>query len=126
MKALVIGNPLQFGDLWEIAAINYGSDGLVIAIRDPGADKKATVLFETILGFRVLDEGDLLEFWPECSLSNGWIFQIQDGGWYAQECQRPGFLARDTNKGVSEYLITSCNECVNVLSWSQPVIDVRQ
>jgi len=71
-------------------------------------------------GHRVLDEGDLLEFWPECSTPNGSIFRILSGGWFEQECQRQGFLKRDTQPGMPEYFITGENACISIISHTPP------
>jgi hypothetical protein len=35
--------------------------------------------FPEIVGFRVLDERDLMEFWPECSSPHGKLFEILAG-----------------------------------------------
>ena len=43
------------------------------------------VVFTGAEGFRVLDEGNLLEFWPQDSRSPGWIWRIIEGGWFEQE-----------------------------------------
>jgi hypothetical protein len=54
-----------------------------------------------------------MEFWTECSLSNGWLFRISNGGWYRQEAERSGFMA-SANLKLQEYLLVSRNECVSV------------
>ena len=71
-------------------------------------------------GHRVLDEGDLLEYWPQCSTPNGSIFRIESDGWFEQESQRQGFLKRDTQPQMPEYFITGENACVSVLSHVPP------
>jgi hypothetical protein len=67
-------------------------------------------------GVRVLDEGDLLEFWPECSTPNGRVFRIHSGGWLDQEAQREGFLMQHTQPEMPEYFVAGDNECVSVFS----------
>lgn len=105
----------------EIEDIEYQKGELKITLNYYDATKKALVSFKEIIGFRVLDEGDLLEFWPTCSMFNGWIFKILDGGWNELESTRSGFLSKDTRK-YTEYLITGIDDCINVFSVSPPII----
>lgn len=71
-------------------------------------------------GHRVLDEGDLMEFWPQCSARNGTIFEVLSGGWFEQECKREGFLKRHTQPEMPEYFIGGQNACVSVISHVPP------
>ena len=77
------------------------------------------VIFEEPAGFRVLDEGDLLEFWPDCSMSIGWLHEITSGGWFDLEKNRSGFLSSDSSD-IIEYLIVGVNYCVRILAWEKP------
>ena len=79
------------------------------------------VSFVRPVGFRFLDEGDLLEFWPDCSLNNGWLYEIRSGGWLEQESARAGFLAKH-NDGLREYLVVSQNGCLSVLATGPPAV----
>ena len=78
------------------------------------------VRFDGASGVRVLDEGDLLEFWPECSAPNGRVFRIHSGGWRDQEAQRGGFLMQHSQPEIPEYFIAGDNECVSVFSHVPP------
>src|SRR5262245_40647020 len=105
----------------ELARIVYDAGSLSISAFVAGAPV-ATVRFESVKGFRVLDEGDLLEFWPTCSWPNGgWLWVVHEGGWFDFESTRPGFLYMKY-KGASEYLVTGENECVSVISYDCPVV----
>lgn len=85
----------------------------------------ADVVFPSVSGFRVLDEGDLLEFWAECNLSNGWLFEITHGGWFELESNREGFVSAHKHN-VKECLVVSKKECVSVFcNDSQPIITWR-
>jgi hypothetical protein len=106
----------------DVDRVMFDADRLVVTIASLSAKKSWTVTFAATLGHRVLDEGDLLEFWPHCSRPNGWLFQIDAGGWFEQECARQGFLARDTQSGIQEYFVAGDNTCVNVLSWEPPKV----
>lgn len=120
MRAEVVQTEVSLGQRHEVTCIRYSLGRLVVTISGANAEA-CSVTFEEVAGFRVLDEGDLLEFWPECSSAHGWLFHVLDGGWFSQESERRGFLARDT-KLVTEYLVNGTNDCVNVLSWSKPVV----
>ncbi len=99
------------GDEVGLTRLGYDSQGLDVEVNVEG--RRALVHFDSVVGFRVLDEGDLMEFWTECSLSNGWLFQIFNGGWFRQETSRSGFMA-SANLKLQEYLLVSRNECVSV------------
>jgi len=52
-----------------------------------------------------------------CSRPNGWLFEIYDGGWLAEQTARPGVLLA-MNPGVREFLVTGDDDCVSVLALS--------
>jgi hypothetical protein len=79
------------------------------------------VTFENPIGFRAVDERDLLEYWPECSTPAGWLFQILSGGWLDQERKRPGSLI-ETHSDAKEYLIAGMHDCVSVFSNEPPTL----
>ncbi|MDX6015598.1 MULTISPECIES: hypothetical protein [Shewanella] len=99
------------GDEVRFIRLCYESQGLDIEVSVEGS--RAQVHFDSVVGFRMLDEGDLMEFWTECSLSNGWLFQISNGGWYRQEAKRSGFMA-SANLKLQEFLLVSRGECISV------------
>lgn len=121
MKAVAIETGYSFRSRNEITEIEYRSGCLEITSQFLDISQIVRVSFLEVAGFRVLDEGDLLEFWPSCSSPNGWIFQIIEGGWFDQEKERTGFIRRDV-KEIKEYLITGTNDCVSVFAWSSPNI----
>jgi hypothetical protein len=97
----------------EIIDIRCDINTLLVTVKDTDSGQETIVEFVEVEGFRVLDEGDLLEFWPACS--NSWLYKITAGGWLEQECLRPGFVARET-KNVLEFFIAGVNACVSVIS----------
>ncbi|MBV8466529.1 MAG: hypothetical protein JO218_11355 [Burkholderiales bacterium] len=111
-----------------ILRIEYvsGNAKLIVTLADSPSNKQVVVTFYGVSGFRVLDEGDLLEFWPECSKPNGWFFRIQDGGWYQQECARSGFLMPQLSGQANEYLITGSSDCISVLDGDNFEIEVLE
>jgi hypothetical protein len=82
-----------------------------------------TVTFPDAVGFRVLDEGDLLEFWPACSVPTGsGLFEVLDGGWLAQERAREGFISASTRPTLREFLISGPDDCVCVFAFNDPEV----
>lgn len=119
-KAII---PLEFFPL-ELARIKYDSGKLSIGAYTRRR-RVALVQFESIEGFRVLDEGDLIEFWSMCSCSHGrWLWEIHEGGWFDLESTRPDFIG-EKYKGATEYLVVGDNECVSVISYDRPVVKTR-
>ena len=85
-------------------------------------DEKIELQFEEVIGFRVLDEIDLIEFWPTFSSPEGWLFLVESGGWKELESTRDGFVRKDW-EGINEYFIRGCDKCVSVLSACEPTIE---
>ena len=105
----------------ELARIEYDSGKLTIRAYVNGR-QVALVHFESVEGFRVLDEGDLLEFWPTCSWSRSkWLWEVHEGGWFELESTRGGFIG-EKYKDATEYLVVGANECVSVISYDHPVV----
>ena len=105
----------------EITRVEYDLHSLVIHIEPEYDVKPIIVTFESSIGYRVLDEGNLLEFWDKFNLSNGWLFQIASGGWFDLESRRKGFVSQH-HSDVQEYLIIGVNECVSVLAGEPPTV----
>lgn len=99
----------------EVISVSYEPDTLAIGL---GAGQ--TVRFDDIVGFRVLDERDLLEFWPECFAQHGGLFEVFEGGWLEQESARRGFLSATDGPKLREFLVTGPNSCVNVFTHEGP------
>lgn len=104
----------------EVVGVNYDLYNLTIGLSDEGKNS-ILVVFQGPFGFRVLEEGDLLEYWPSCSSPNGWAFRIIEGGWMEKEKEREGFLSGQTREGMKEYFFTGVSECVSVLSEDEPI-----
>ena len=104
----------------HVVSVVFTPDATHVDLQSRSTGRLWRVRFLGAEGHRVLDEGDLLEFWPECSAPNGVIFKVTSGGWFEQECQRQGFLKRDTQPEMPEYFITGENACVSVLSYTPP------
>lgn len=73
--------------------------------------------FTDIIGFRVLDNGNLVEFWRD-ERPNGWLWEVSSGGWFDLEKQREGFVTDI----LTEYLVIGIDDCISILSPSAPKI----
>ena len=104
----------------ELQSLSFIPDTLTVTI-----NVETVVKFQRVLGFRVLNESDLLEFWPACSATNGALFEILDGGWLSQESARPGFVSKSQAGVLKEYLLSGPENCVNVLAFENPRVTSR-
>ena len=104
----------------EVINIEFDVEELEVTVLIDGY--KLDISFDSPAGFRVLDEGDLLEFWPDCSSPNGWLYEISEGGWFDQERSRKGFVSTANNPEVREYFIVGTNYCVSVLAMAAPCV----
>jgi hypothetical protein len=68
----------------------------------------------------MLDERNLTDVWSHSDYdSKASVYRVVSGRWLGLEKSRPRFLS-DYMGDVTEYLITSGNECVRVLAESEP------
>jgi hypothetical protein len=118
----VLDTPLAPNRSLEVEAVEYSSSGLRIKISS--ASGGAEVLFHSLIGFRVLDEGDLTEFWSHCSLNTGWLFEVHDGGWKELELHREHFVSALLYE-VREFLVIGFDSCVNIMSREAPEVHVQ-
>ena len=100
-----------------VDSIQWNSDGLYITMRSE--PWRAQVVFDSAWGFRVLTELDLTEFWSKVTLKDGWLFEVQAGGWLDLELSRPHFTSGRLYQ-LHEYLVVGTNDCVSVLSEHHP------
>lgn len=129
MDTEVIKNPISesfeackdFSALPEIADIHYDLWLLMVTLRFENIDNPVYVTSNAPRGFRVLDEGDLLEFWNNETRPKGWLWGVKSGGWYDLEKYRSGFVSGVTG-GYTEYLILGENDCLSVITNDEPII----
>ena len=119
VKATALQMEYSFRQPVDISQVRFEWEELVVTLMSTGDRKAAVVRFAEVSGFRMLDEGDLLEFWPACSKEKGWLFAIDENGWLDFELSRAGFL-QDKGQGSVEYFIASQNRCVSVISSAAP------
>jgi hypothetical protein len=125
----VVAKPFQtqitFPTAAEITRIQHQFGKLDIFLESLATDDALHIVFADAFGFRVLNERDLLNFWPVCSSPNGWIYEITSGGWLQQEMQREGFgCAEELNARNScrEYFVVRLLDCVNIISREPPML----
>ena len=99
--------------------LTYRNGDLTIAVQGPGFSF-AHVVFRDVMGFRVLDERDLIEYWNTYSEPHGWLWEVERGGWLELERERPTFW-RGGQDDIREYFLVD-DRCVNVLTWAPPEI----
>jgi hypothetical protein len=109
---------LVTGQVRSLNRINYEDGILSVCVVSSREGATATITFENVVGFRVLDEGDMLEFWPNCSYG-ALVWQIHEGGWFSFERHRSGLFG-DMHRNASEFLIASEEKCVNIISHALP------
>jgi hypothetical protein len=104
-----------------VRSLRYDCEGtLVIEVQGEGF-VFARIVFQRPAGFRVLDERDLCEFWDHYHTGNGWLYEVQEGGWQELESHRPLFNSPSVFTGLREYLVV-CDTCVSVLATQPPEI----
>lgn len=103
----------------EIVRIEYATGKLRAFVRDMDSETEIAIDFDDVLGYRVLDEGNLMEFWSECSTPNGRLFEIHSGGWLSQEANSH-FAA--TPQKAKEYFVAGVDDCLSVISLMPPKV----
>lgn len=106
-----------------VRSVRYDGKVLVIDIQGERFSF-ARVIFKRVVGFRILEEHNLCEFWPTYSEHFGWLYQVEEGGWLELESTRNCFNEVAPRK-LQEYFIVD-EECISVLSLEPPEIqDLR-
>lgn len=102
----------------EILSVKYEPNSLRVQITPE--PESFSVYFEVVAGFRMLDERDLTDVWSDANYDpKASVYRVISGGWLSLEKTRPSFLS-DYTGDVTEYLITSNNECISVLAETEP------
>lgn len=107
----------------EVLRVNYDvtSDAPLFVDLSSESHGDFRVSFDRCSALRVIDEGQICEFWNAYSQPNGWLWIVRSGGWFDLESQRDQFWLRDASHAqLREYLIVG-DQCVFVLSYSEPL-----
>jgi len=113
----VLAGPFRPDPTCEVVSISYTAGRLTMRVE--GSKLATTVVFSSVWGFRVLDELDLTEFWSQCSLKTGWLFEVTAGGWKDLELHRAHYVTGRMYEDLREFLVVG-NDCVSVLSKDEP------
>ena len=104
-----------------LRSLRFEGTDLTIEVQGPGFSF-ARLVFRHPAGFRVLDERDLCEFWPEYSEPKGWLWEVHRGGWMDLERQRALFNSHEVLAPLREFFIVE-DKCISVLCREQPEIE---
>jgi hypothetical protein len=103
-----------------VRSLWYDRETLAIEVQGEGF-AFARLAFRRPVGFRVLDERDLCEFWDNYHTGNGWLYEVQEGGWQELESHRALFNSPSFFAGLREFLVV-CDKCVSILGINPPEI----
>jgi hypothetical protein len=107
----------------EVTDVSYDLHSLRITLTFSEREGPIYAMFLESRGFRVLDEGDLTEFWDSDARPDGWLWRVSSGGWLDLERTRPSFLS-GLGDQYSEFLILGVNDCVSVIASADPVVEL--
>ena len=102
----------------ETRSIRYDGELLTVELQGEGF-VWLRIVFRDSLGFRILDERDLSEFWSTYSEPNGWLYEVLQGGWMELELTRKWFSSPSMFKNLREYFLVG-DKCISVLCQSPP------
>lgn len=110
----------------DVHSLHYDMVHLQINMWGDGETDRITLTFPHVVGFRVLDERNLLSYWNEYSQPNGWIYEVHSGGWKDEDAQRDDYhCSADESHALNnplrlrEYFVVG-DKCVSVLTYSPP------
>lgn len=121
IKANLLDAGIVVGESPFVKDLFYDLDTLVITLDADISGKMLRVIFDTVRGFRCLDESDLLDFWEDKFIQANWFFEITAGGWFDQEAKREGFMHWNTDR---EFFICGVDYCVSVLASEPPKFEI--
>lgn len=105
-----------------VRSIYYNGLSLIIDIQGERKFSYARIIFDNPIGFRILDERDLTEFWKNYNEKNGWFYEVLEGGWLELESKRTSFFSTEFFKNeVKEYLLVD-DKCISILAINPPEI----
>jgi hypothetical protein len=103
-----------------VRSIRFDGEKLVIDIQGEGF-QFARVVFIRPVGFRVLEERELCEYWEKYHEGNGWLYEVEEGGWLELEATRPYFNAPSYFPGLREFLLVD-DTCISVFCTTPPQV----
>lgn len=113
--------PAQRYTWTKLRSLRFDGEELVVEVQGREFEF-ARITFNDIVGFRVLDERDLIEFWNTYSKPNGWLYEVHEGGWFELESNRLQFNCIDYGPRLREFFLVD-DKCISVLTMELPVIE---
>jgi hypothetical protein len=113
----------QVDGIPEVTDIYYDLQALRITLTFADREEPVHATFHESRGFRVLDEGDLTEFWNPETRPDGWLWRISAGGWLDLERTRPAFIT-GLGDQYMEFLVVGVDDCVSIIASAEPVLDL--
>jgi hypothetical protein len=119
--------PVPFrDDAIQVVSVGWrAEEPILVEVLSKRSGRRCEVHFPESSGMRVLGELDLASFWmgqPARVLQSTWLFVVRRGGWFDLEATRQDFYTQH-EAPVVEYLVAGYEECVSVLSRSQPKLE---
>jgi hypothetical protein len=105
----------------ELVSSSYELGKLIITLEDLRDSVLISFSFADVEAHRIMGEGRLLAYWPECSTPNGSIFEIHSGGWL-DELRRDIDAPLWADKNLREFLVPGIDDCASVIGFSAPEI----
>lgn len=111
-----------------VKSVTYDRSNLVIQVWFPELDDATyEINFRSVIGWQVLDERDLPEFW-HCNVQvEGLdqpclVYQVLQGGWVEQRKALSQVMAGGFYSSLQEWAILGVDLCVSVISEEAPPI----
>ncbi len=121
-KCEIVTGSAEFQNIYLVTrSIRYDGENLIVDIQGESLIW-IRVTFRDPIGFRVLDELDLCEFWDSYHLRNGWLYEVFEGGWRELEMTRKRLVSHSMLPDLKEFLLVD-DKCVSVLCVDPPSIE---
>lgn len=90
-------------------------------------DGEWKIIFDSLVGFRMLDERDTPEFWHKSidyldERIDCIVYEVVEGGWLSQQLPHSPIMQSGFYSSLKEYLVGGDTYCVSVLSEIEPKI----
>jgi hypothetical protein len=95
----------------------------IVEVQSQRTGRTLRIEFESVAGLRMLHELDLASTWlgqSGVALRTSWLFAVHADGWLELESKRDDFYTKHIPAKPAEFLIAGCQECLSVLSFSEP------
>ncbi len=118
------GNEYGWASIGSITEFSYGLSGLRVVVSGPiNDDSFIEIYFPGANAFQFLMECDCLPYWSNNNFTtNHIVYEVISGGWRDRVKEHYMHVLNADSKSQSEWLITTCEHCVGVISGSPPII----